>query len=158
MNLSEGVLEAIRKDLPGATAGELKKFIEEAAVIKSQKDTLEKDLKSSKDTVGELLRHKADYENALAMKLRAETDLATVKEKEYNMALTIATEKIIQRDYVVKSFENFLSLLTKNPRAIELISETRNVPVFEQYSGGGGYHTTKPELTNGYRESTESKD
>ena len=81
------------------------------------------------------------------------TDEFGFYEKE-NIAI-YATEKLAQRDFVISKFENFLALLVKNPRAIEMISEHRSVPIFEQYAGGGGFHSTKPEYTTGTKEKTE---
>lgn len=156
--LNDKVLKAIQESLPGATAGELKKFIEEANANK-QALVIEKEesdnLRKERDI---LAKEKSKYETAEALSKGAYEKLEQAKELERSLKFDIQTEQIKQRDFVINKFEGFLNNLVKNPRAIEMINETRNVPVFEQYSGGGGFHTTKPEWTTGTNEKVETKD
>lgn len=156
--LNDKILKAIQEDLPQATAGELKKFIEEANATKQQ---LEINRKVLEDLQSQNAKYKADeatYATALALRNEAETKLKNAVEKENLLQFTIQQEKIVQREFVINKFEGFLNNLVKNPRAVELISETKNVPVWESYAGGGGYHTTKQETTVGHVEKQETKD
>lgn len=156
--LNEKILKAIQEDLPSATAGELKKFIEEANATKAALVT-EKKAKEELESKLTALKEKETTYNTATTKLKeADGKLAFVEKRSFEIERELLEERLEQRNFVINKFDNFLSLLVKNPRAIELTSETRNVPVFEPYAGGGGHHSTQTEYTSGTKETTETKD
>lgn len=156
--ITDKILKAIQEDLPSATAGELKKFIEEANA-KDQQLTLWMDkLQSSEKEVEVLRAQEAKFNTANKLNVEASMSLAEANELTRKYNLDIKDEQIKQRDFVIANFASFLNTLVKNPRAVELISETKMVPIWEAYSGGGGYHSSQPENTHGTREKTETKE
>lgn len=158
MELNDKILKAISEDLPAITAGELKKFIDEANQVKKDYEVAKK---CNEESVALLKQYKA-IECKFDSVYKKEQDtiqlLKSIEEKERKLALDIKDEQIKQRDFVINKFEGFLNNLVKNPRAIELISEHANIPVYETHVGGGGHHTTQPKCTSGTREKTETKD
>lgn len=157
MELTKEIQEALKKHLPQMQADEFKAFIEEANYNKVRVTTLESTLKSKDDQVSKLLANKSEFDKAEAARHDAEVKLQLAEAKERKYDLDIRDQKIENQKFVIDSFKEFLTLLVKNPRAIEMISEHRNIPVFEPYTGGGGCHTTKSEWSSGTREKTEEK-
>jgi hypothetical protein len=158
MELTKEIQDLLQKNIPQLQANEFKLFIEEANANKNKLQEVRDSLSAREDQIAKLLAMKTEYESAKALKNEANSALSIAENKEREIEKTILTEKLNQRDFVIAKFENFLSLLVKNPRAVELISENRSVPVFEPFHGGGGHHTTQSELTTGTREQTETKE
>lgn len=155
--ITNDILESIQKNLPSVTAGELKKFIETAQADKVLLEKANNTLETALKTIENYKRVENEYATA-----QAKLSIATQKEAENEkverelrvekLKIELAAEKTVS-----SSFKEFLTLLVKNPRAIEIISETKNVPVWESWQGGGGHHTTRSESTMGNRERTEEK-
>lgn len=158
MELNEKILKAIQEDLPSATAGELKKFIEEANATKVKLGQLES---SSEFYLKELEGYKKkenEFAQATELNQESEAKLKEAQKLSDKYRFDIQAEQIKQRDFVINKFEGFLNNLVKNPRAIEMISEVKNVPVYVPYPGGGGSHESRSEITTGERTKEETKD
>lgn len=156
--INEKILKAIQEDLPAATAGELKRFIEEANATKDKLSVVEKTLTDVTAQRDKLVQEKSTFDTASQKLAEADKKLTEVAEKQRQQALDFKDEQIKQRDFVINRFEQFLNNLVKNPRAIELTAESRMIPVWETYHGGGGCHTTRTEATTGQREFIETKE
>lgn len=156
--LNDKILKAIQEDLPQATAGELKKFIEEA---NEDKVALKQALDSVATQGKKLLEYKEKEEKftqAEKLNNEAEVKLKEAKALSDKYTLDVKDEQIRQRDFVINKFEGFLNNLVKNPRAIEMINEHTNYSHSTHYDGNMSQQYKTNEWKNGTIEKIETKD
>lgn len=156
--MEKELLEVIKKNLPEQAAGEMKAFIEQA---QRDKVTL-KELKAFNEDYLSQIKEYQKKEELYQKTVKKVEELIVIenqlKEKERNLEI----EKLKYQLESVKENKGeifrLVETLVKNPRSIEVINQSKMVPVYEQYAGGGGFHTTKLESTHGTNEKTEIKD
>lgn len=157
MEMNDQLLEVVKKNLPEATAGELKKFIEQAQKNEKELAAAVSLINSQEPLIKErskLLEEKSSVDNQKAFNegMRAELEAERVKLKLQEKDLQIKSLTDVNNNMYT-----IMQLFVKNPRSIEIMNEHRSVPVFEPYQGGGGHHTTKSEMRNSETEKKEEK-
>lgn len=155
--MNEQLLEVVRKNLPETTAGELKKFIEQAQKNEKELAAAVSLINSQEPLLSErkkLLEEKlsVDSQKAFNESMRAELEAEKTKLKLQEKDLQITALKEVNNNMYT-----IMQLFVKNPRSIEIMNEHRSIPVYEPYSGGGGLHTTRSEYTNSQTEKKEEK-
>ena len=156
--LTQQLQKAIQEALPQMQADELKKFISNAQQEQAELKSAKEQLAASKKQIEELSQLKASKEYSEKTLSAAQQLNETANQKELHIQGQIDKITIATKDQVIQSYKEFLALLVKNPRAIELTQETKNIPVYVPYPGGGGHHETKFETNQITTESKETKD
>lgn len=159
MELTDKLQEVLRQHLPEMQAKELKEFITQAEGQKKSLLELQTILKAKEDQVAILLKKKEQYD-AITFKL-AELETATkaAEEKERNLVVAGLKADLSAQREISSNMKEFISLICKNPRAIEIMSHYENLQQ-QPYSGSGGtmvYPTNINRITEKKTESIETK-
>lgn len=160
--LVEKIGKMVQEHFPSMVANELKEY-----------------LNTAQKSIGENKRLVSENQKLIAENKRLSDDLSKLKEKEFavdcrgvelslkekeleskdkNLELVMVAyrnEQLVER---VNELKTFVSLLVKNPRAIELLStnHSETIPLRDNY--GGLSYDTKFTQSNGTKEVVESKD
>jgi len=167
MEITNEIKELIQKQLPGLHANALKEFITEAEQQKlALKGAQELNKKQQAEIVElGLINNQKTIELGKAKEILAREAQSLLERQVLELEkLKFTVEKEAYKfkyDLLTSSKNdvfNFLSLLVKNPRAVEILNTQQNIPVWENYPSGGGFHTTKIETTSGTKETQETKE
>ncbi|HTJ52590.1 MAG TPA: hypothetical protein VL443_24210 [Cyclobacteriaceae bacterium] len=158
MELNENILKEINKQLPQLAATELVTFIEDAKGTKKLLEVTQQNVKTMQAELSALREKESKFNNATKMMEDAEKLSKTADARQADMELTLTKEKLSQRDFVIQKFEGFLSLLVKNPRAIEMISGSENFSNSTYYDGSRNVREHLHSSTSSQSEKIETKD
>lgn len=154
--LEKQLREVIAKNLPEIQANEFKKFIEEANDNKVKVEQLKLDSAAKDVKIAEFNKRESELNTATSKLNEANAKLISAETKERKYELDIRDEKIKQRDYVITQFYGALSLLVKNPRAIEVMNHSINETQQPYYSGSN--YVAPPAIYREEAKTTEHKE
>lgn len=157
MNLNDQLLELVKKNLPEATAGELKKFIEQAntnevALLDARKaiERHEPLLKEREKLVAE----KAAVESKAAANAGKQAELEA---KETALKLSEKDQKIAALTEVNNNMYTIMQLFVKNPRSIEIMNHYQNESQ-QGYPGPNGSWIYPTPINRSETKETEKKE
>lgn len=121
-NLTKEMQEMLSKHLPAMQAEEFRKFIEDAQTTKKKLEGMEKLLTSKDKQVEKLLKQKSYFDKALGLYNEAENKLKAAEQKDRNLSIETLKIQLSAEQRVTNNMREFLSLISKNPRAIEIMN------------------------------------
>lgn len=122
MELSKKIEDVLKQHLPEMAAKELKEFIAGAEADKQQLAALISKLKDKEGQVQVLLSQEQDFKNAEMRHEKARLMELATNEKERKMEVEMLKAQLAAKDMVVNNSKEFLALIAKNPRAIEIMN------------------------------------
>lgn len=154
MEMNDKILQAIQEGLPGATAGELKKFIEQATKDSAELKTAKALLEQTVLREQELLRRKSEFDTAKSILETCDLNNRANETKARDLSLKEKDFQLAAKDQVINNMREFISLISKNPRAIEIMSHTENIS--QPCYNAGGQMVYPPNIMKDERKSTET--
>lgn len=127
------LLEVIKKNLPEQTAGELRKYIEEAQRDKAENERLRKELDEIRAEVDRLQKMADKFKSNIEFENELKKREDQVNENFRQLKVERAEMKAAEAERRGNDIFQLVSILVQNPRAIELINQNRSVPVMDQY-------------------------
>lgn len=140
MSINEAITKVIQENLPAATAGELKKYFDEAdktkeslGHIKKLYDDLMESFKRHTELVDKLQKDASKHNNLI------EREKAIIV-AENNLKLVITENKVIEAEKRADAIYRLAETAFKNRSITRMVSTS--VPVYQPYPGGGGQFST----------------
>jgi len=135
LELNEKILKAIQEDLPQATAGELKLFIEQANADKKLLVSLQNQITEAVP----LLKERQDLLNskstAEGIRAQAESKMKELDKKEQDLKLQEKDLQINALKEVNGNMFTIMQLFVKNPRSIEIMNNHTSENQAGYYNG-----------------------
>lgn len=140
MSVEASILEIIKKNLPEATAGELKTYMNEAEQTKKDLAKAQKEIEKAKEAA-ELAAKNADIADkkikALESQIKHQWEIAqkleetkkieaSIEKMQYQMDLTLAREKNLMLENQQNSFMKLMEIVFRNPKTVTNQSVSHN--------------------------------
>lgn len=145
--VTDEIRQAIKKHLPEMEADELKKFIEHAQNDAESVERLTQQLRAKEDQVNTLLKQKTEFETAKKLLADAILNNQVAETKERTMAIETLKIQLAAEIKITNNMREFISLIAKNPRAIEIMQHCDN-QVQPGYYNGNQFVTPPPIMKN----------
>ena len=133
--IAEEIQAAIKKHLPEMQADELKKFIEQAQLDAKSVVTLKQQLESKEDQVKKLLDQKKLFDEATDRLEKAKLSEQATAQKEARIESDGIKTQLAAETRITKNLMDVLSLISKNPRAIEIMAHNESQVQPMYYAG-----------------------